>query len=211
MPRILTIRSKGHADADVVSLVLSQDAIVESQEGDPLCGVSLTAEQARSLAERLFSIATEIENREEPGYRTSSKSFTHLSSIAVVHDGSAQGHRAFQAGLRFASNHLGTIDLVGIFGINSQTGEPSADDQEWQKGWLYRLVVKYSEQAISEGITFNWRLFPANDPCSILDNLYHTNSDLIIIPRRVTRFGAHGERLMSSIVGRTDTNILVCA
>jgi hypothetical protein len=211
MPRILTIRSKDQSNTDAVSLVLSQDAIVEGSEGDPLCGVSLNPEQARSLAERLFSIATEIDNQEEPGYRTSSKSLTHLSSIAVVHDGSGQGHRAFQTGLRFASKHLGTIDLVGIFGINFQTGEPSADDHEWQKQWLCRLVDKYSEQAINEGIPFSSRLFPANDPCSILDSLYQTNSDLIVIPRSLTRFGAHGERLMPSIVSRTDTNVLVCA
>jgi hypothetical protein len=211
MPRIVTIRSKDCSDSDVVSLVLSQDAVSESPEGEPWCGLSLTADQARHLAARLSSIAEEIENQEEPGYRTSTKSFSHLSSIAVVHDGSQQGHRAFEAGLRFAAECLGTIDLIGIFGIDQQTGEPSTDNYEWQKAWLCRLAGIYSEQATAKGIAFNVRLFTAHDPCLILDSLYQAKADLVVLPKSLTRFGVHGERLMPSIVSRIDTNVLVCA
>lgn len=211
MPRIVTIRSKDCSNIDVVSLVLSQDAVSESPEGDPWCGVTLNADQARHLAARLSSIAEEIENQEVPGHRTSSKSFGHLSSIAVVHDGSQQGHRAFAAGLRFAAECLGTIDLIGIFAINQETGEPASDNYEWQKAWLCRLSGIYSEQAAAKGIAFNVRLFAAHDPCLILDSLYRAKADLVVIPKRLTRFGVHGEPLMPSIVSRIDTNVLVCA
>src|SRR5215471_13534041 len=117
MPRIATIRSTDESNTSVVALVLSQDAVTIGPNGDPWCGVTLNAEQARFLAERLYSIAAEIETQEEEGYRTSSRSFIHLSSVVVLHDGSQQGHRAVQAGLHFASRSLGSLDLVGIFGI----------------------------------------------------------------------------------------------
>src|SRR5215471_5923139 len=103
MPRIVTIRSKNETHEDVICLVLSQDAVTVDANGDPWCGITLTSGQARSLAERLFGFALEIENREEAGYRTSSLSLPHLDSVVVVHDGSLQGHRAFQMALQFAS------------------------------------------------------------------------------------------------------------
>jgi hypothetical protein len=77
--------------------------------------VTLTAEQARSLAQRLSNIALEIENEEERGYRTSSRSLVHLSSIVVVHDGSQQGHRAFQGALQLASRTFSTLNFMGVF------------------------------------------------------------------------------------------------
>jgi len=49
MPRIGTIRSKGQSNEDVISLVLSEDAVSAGPNGDPWCGVTLNAEQARSL------------------------------------------------------------------------------------------------------------------------------------------------------------------
>jgi hypothetical protein len=181
-------------------------------DGDPWCGVTLNAEQARSLAQRLSNIAAEIENREECGYRTSPLLFEHASSVVVVHDGSQQSHRAFQAAMQCASRSLGTLDFVGIFGIDTRSAEPkpSADDCEWQQGWLKRLVEKYSEQAGAGGVTFNSKFVPATDPCVLLDSLYGMEFDLIVIPKRLTQFGIHGERLMPSIINRRNTNVLVC-
>jgi hypothetical protein len=193
-------------------LVLSQDAVSVGPDGDPWCGVTLDAEQARSLAQRLFSMAVEIENHERPGYRTSSRSMIHLSSVVVVHDGSQQGHRALQAAMQLATRTLSTLDFMGVFGIDSETGEPSAscEDYEWQKGWLTRLMEMYAQEAATDGLTFNARLFPATDPCGLLDALYKTDSDLIVIPKCLSRFGNHGERLMPSLVNRLNTNVLVC-
>jgi hypothetical protein len=212
MPQILTLRSKSPSEQDVVSLVLSQDAVCTGPDGDPWCGVTLNAEQARSLAQRLSNIAAEIENREESGHRTSPLLFEHASSVVVVHDGSQQSHRAFQAAMQCASRSLGTLDFVGIFGIDTRSSEPkpSADDCEWQQGWLKRLVEKYSEQAGAGGVTFNSRFVPATDPCVLLDSLYGMEFDLIVIPNRLTQFGIHGERLMPSIINRRNTNVLVC-
>src|SRR5215813_4026323 len=118
MPRVVALRSTDRSKSDVVSLVLSQDAVVLGPNGDPWCGVSLSAEQARSLANRLSNIAAEIENQEEPGYRVSEQSLLHVSSVVVVHDGSQLGHRAFEAAMEFARRCLGTLDLIGIFGID---------------------------------------------------------------------------------------------
>src|SRR5262245_26414979 len=114
MPRIVTLRSKGQSKEDVISLVLSQDAVSAGPDGDPWCGVTLNAEQARSLANRLCNIAAEIENREQSGHRTSPPLFDHVSSVVVLHDGSLQSHRAFEAALQCASRSLGMLNLVGI-------------------------------------------------------------------------------------------------
>ena len=46
MPSIVTLRAKGQSKEDVISLVLSQDAISLGPDGDPWCGVTLSAEQA---------------------------------------------------------------------------------------------------------------------------------------------------------------------
>src|SRR5262249_59770726 len=121
MPHIHTARAKNDFNQEVISLVLSQDSLSVGPDGDPWCGVSLSAEQARALAQRLCNIALEIENREEEGYRTSPRSLSHLSSVVVVHDGSEQGHRALQAGLQLASAAFSRLGLIGIFGINSET------------------------------------------------------------------------------------------
>jgi hypothetical protein len=212
MPRIVTIRSKNETNQDVICLILSQDSVTIDENGDPWCGVTLTSEQARSLAERLCSFALEIDNQEQQGYRTSSLSLRHLESVAVVHDGSLQGHRAFQMALEIARRSLAALDLVGIFGIRIGTGEASSspDDYEWQKGWLSRLVERYGQQAIADGVTLNSILFPANDPCALLDTLYRMRFDLIVIPNGLTRFGNHGERLVPTVISRRNANVLVC-
>ena len=152
MPHIVTIRSKNETNQDVICLVLSQDAVAVDANGDPWCGVTLTSVQARSLAERLYSFALEIDNQEGQGYQTSSLSLPHLDSVVVVHDGSLQGHRAFQMALEFARRSFATLDLVGILGIRIGTGEASSspDDYEWQKGWLSRLVERYGQVVLRE-------------------------------------------------------------
>lgn len=212
MPRIVTLRSKRQSKEDVISLVLSQDAISAGPGGDPWCGVTLNADQARCLAQRLSNMAAEIENKEDCGHRTSRLLFEHVSSVLVLHDGSLQGHRACQAALQCSSRSLGTLDLVGIFGIDTRGGEIKArtDNCEWQKGWLSRLVDEYSHQAEASGVTFNSRLLPANDPCLILDMLYRMEFDLLVLPKSLSQFGIHGERLLPSIISRRNVNVLVC-
>jgi len=212
MPHIVTLRSKSESNHDVINLVLSQDAITLGPEGDPWCGVTLSAEQARCLARRLSSMATEIENHEEGGYRTSSRSFLHLSSVVAIHDGSQQSHRAYQAALHFARQSLANLHLMVISGIAYINGEltTSSGDIKWQAGWLPYLAERYAEQAAVDGISFNSRVFPAHDPCSLLDSLYRMDFDLIVIPNMLTQFGLHGERLLPSVVSRCRTNVLVC-
>jgi hypothetical protein len=212
MPRIVTVRAKGTSKEDSISLVLSQDAVCVGPDGDPYCGVTLSAGQARFLAERLTNLATEIENAEQYGHRTSSLLFENVSSVVVLHDGSPQGHRAFQAAVRCASRTLGTLQLVGLFGIDTRAAEvaASSDNCEWQKAWLTRLVEMYSEHAQIDNVAFHSRLVSANDPCYVLDLLYRMEFDLLVVPKSLTRFGIHGERLMSSILNRRNANVLVC-
>src|SRR5262245_7715410 len=212
MPHIVTIRSKNETNQDVICLVLSQDAVAVDANGDPWCGVTLTSVQARSLAERLYSFALEIDNQEGQGYQTSSLSLPHLDSVVVVHDGSLQGHRAFQMALQFASRSLARLDLIGIFGIRLGTSEASAsaDDYEWQKGWLSSLAQRYAQQAIADGVSMNSKLFPADDPCALLDTLNRMRFDLIVVPNGLTRFGNHGERLVPTVISRRNANVLVC-
>jgi len=212
MPHIVTIRSKNETNQDVICLVLSQDAVAVDANGDPWCGVKLTSVQARSLAERLYSFALEIDNQEGQGYQTSSLSLPHLDSVVVVHDGSLQGHRAFQMAFEFSRRSFAALDLVGIFGVRIGTSEASSspDDDEWQKGWLSRLVERYAQQAITDGVSMNSMLFPANDPCGVLDTLYRMRFDLIVIPNGLTRFGNHGERLVPTVINRRNANVWVC-
>src|SRR5262249_22212035 len=125
MPRILTLRSKDESNREVISLVLSQDAVSIGPDGDPWCGLTLNSEQARLLAEWLTSLVKEIENREEKGFRTYSQSFVHLSAVVVVHDGSQCGHRAYEAASHLARRSFASLELIGIYGTADATGEPS--------------------------------------------------------------------------------------
>jgi hypothetical protein len=186
--------------------------VITGPDDDPWCGVTLSSAQARCLAQHLSSIAREIENQEAPGYKASTRSLAHLSSVVVVHDGSQQAHRAFQAALQFASRSLCNLEFMGVFGLSSGTDKPPTirEDYEWHKGWLNRLVEMYSEQAASDGVALSFRLFPAGDPCALLDVLYRMDFDLIVIPKRLAGFGVRGERLLASIVSRRNANVLVC-
>jgi hypothetical protein len=212
MPHIVAFRSKGQSTPDGISVVLTQDAVITGPDGDPWCGVTMDAEQARCLARRLHSIATEIENDEEYGYRTSPLLLEHASTVVVLHDGSLQSHRACQAAMQYAHRSLGNLDLIGIFGIDARDGDIKVvtDDSDWQKGWLSRLAGAYLQQAEASGVTFTSQFLPAHDPCVVLDLLYRMTFDLLVIPKRLSQFGIHGERLMPSIINRKNVNVLVC-
>jgi hypothetical protein len=211
MPRIVTLRLKREFKEDVISLVLSQDAVSVGPDGDPWCGLTLSADQARSLANRLFSIAAEIENGEESGRRTSTLLFEHVSSVVTLHDGSLQSHRAFQAAMRCASRSFGTVEVIGLLGVDTRGKDVTATiDDDWQKGWLTRLTEMYSQKAESSGVTFRSRFLPASDPSALLDLLYGMEFDLLVIPKGLTQLGIRGERLMTSIISRRNVNVLVC-
>src|SRR5262245_49960343 len=212
MPRVVALRCNAQSKDDVISLVLSQDAVIAGPDGDPWCGVTLDVEQARSLAQRLQSIVAEIENKEKCAYRTSPLLFEHASSVVVLHDGSEQGHRALRAAMRCASRSFGSLDLIGIFGIETRDGDirATADNSEWQKSWLSRLADLYSQEAEASGVTFSSISLPATDPCVLLDLLYRRDFNLLVIPKSLAQFGIHGERLVPSIISRKNVSLLVC-
>jgi hypothetical protein len=210
MPRIVTMRSKDESSREVVSLVLSQDAVCLGPDGEPGCGVTLNSEQARSLAERLYGFADEIDNQEEPGYRNSTRSLTQLASVLVLHDGSQQGHRAFRAGLDLAARALAALELIGIFGIGQPGEPPAAGDYAWQEEWLNRLVEMYTEQAAAEGVSFQSRSITAGDEYA-LAGLLTRKHDLIVVPHNLIRgTGPHVETLLQVAFGHCESNILVC-
>src|SRR5262245_37031033 len=184
MPSISTIRSKDAESNDVVALILSQDSVSAGPDGDPWCGIALSAAQARSLAERLCDFAAEIENNEEPGFRCSSRSMPHIRTVLVLHDGSHQGHRSFRAAVHLAAYSLAALDFIGIFGLDVHTRQPSADsdDYMWQQGWLYRLIEMYTREAAEDGVTFNATTVPADEGL-LVHMLEHTAFDLLVIPQ----------------------------
>jgi hypothetical protein len=53
---------------EAIALVLSQDAMFVSAEGDPFPGVALYVPQAREIAQRLLLFAQEIENGRPIGF-----------------------------------------------------------------------------------------------------------------------------------------------
>jgi hypothetical protein len=53
---------------EAIAVVLSQDAMFISAEGDPFPGVALCATQAREFAYRLLLFAQEIENGRPIGF-----------------------------------------------------------------------------------------------------------------------------------------------
>jgi hypothetical protein len=56
---------------DAIALVLSQDAMFVTAEGDPYPGVALYAPQAREVAYRLLLFAQELESKSGAGHRSS--------------------------------------------------------------------------------------------------------------------------------------------
>jgi len=60
---ISVFRAPDKDGRDAIALLLSQDAMVVAQDGEPYPGVALYAPQAREIAYRLLLFAQEIENR----------------------------------------------------------------------------------------------------------------------------------------------------
>ena len=59
---ISVFRAPDKNGRDAIALLLSQDAMVVLEDGDPYPGVALYAPQAREIAYRLLLFAQEIEN-----------------------------------------------------------------------------------------------------------------------------------------------------
>jgi hypothetical protein len=59
---ISVFRAPDKDGREAIALLLSQDAMVVLQDGDPYPGVALYAPQAREIAYRLLLFAQEIEN-----------------------------------------------------------------------------------------------------------------------------------------------------
>ncbi len=59
---ISVFRAPDKNGRDAIALLLSQDAMVVLEDGDPYPGVALYAPQAREIAYRLLLFAHEIEN-----------------------------------------------------------------------------------------------------------------------------------------------------
>ena len=95
MPQITAVRSKDDSSQDTISVVLSQDAMCVGPDGQPWSGVSLDTKLARSLAARLLELAKEIEGQKPSQTQDAHPSLAEISSVLVIHGGSAQGHRAF--------------------------------------------------------------------------------------------------------------------
>ena len=74
---INVFRSLDKDGRDAIAVVLSQDAMFVSAEGDPFPGVALYVPQAREIAHRLLLFAQEIENGRPIGFhaRDSSRRF----------------------------------------------------------------------------------------------------------------------------------------
>jgi len=211
MPSISTIRSKDTENNDVVALILSQDSVSAGPDGDPWCGIALSAEQARSLAERLSDFADEIENKEEAGFRSSSRLIPHLHTVVVLHDGSHQSHRAFRAALTLAKRSLAALDFIGIFGLDVDTRQPStdSDDYMWQQGWLDRLIEMYTRNAADDGVTFNAMTVPADGEL-IVHMLERTAFDLLVIPQGLFQSKGGVVGSLHTFAVQCKSNVLVC-
>src|SRR5215831_1513088 len=114
MPQIITARAKDDSCRDLITVVLSQDAVCLGPDGEPWAGVSLDAQLARSLAGRLLQLANEIEAQEEKA-QPSFRCLVQITSVLVFHDGSGQGHRAVSLAFDFASRSHACVQIAGIY------------------------------------------------------------------------------------------------
>jgi hypothetical protein len=64
---ISVLRAPDKNGRDAIALLLSQDAMVVLEDGEPYPGVALYAPQAREVAYRLLLFAQEIENGRPAG------------------------------------------------------------------------------------------------------------------------------------------------
>ena len=78
---ISVFRAPDKDGRDAIALLLSQDAMVVLQDGDPYPGVALYAPQAREIAYRLLLFAQEIENGRPANFDRSSASERGRSDI----------------------------------------------------------------------------------------------------------------------------------
>jgi len=211
MPHILAVRAKDDSNRDTITVVLSQDAVCLGPDGEPWAGVSLNAQKARSLAERLLSLAKEVDVPQKTD-QASFRSLAQVASILVLHDGSAQGHRAYSLALDLASRSLASIHVVGIYGVRQETSV-DLNDCEWERGWIERLVRLYSREAAKSGIDLQSMLVAANDE-EKLAGLFGSNGfDLIVLPRRFSDNSAcddQSRKLHQRFAGTTESTILLC-
>lgn len=215
MPQIVAIRTKDDSSADAIAVVLSQDAVCLGPDGQPWSGVTLNTQLARSLAERLLGLASEIEGQEQMAARGSVRSLVQATSILVFHDGSEQGHRAFALARDLASRSRAAIQLVGVYGVRQDRFEPSGapEDYEWQRGWLEKVVQMYLQEAETSGIELRTKLIPASDQQTLSDVIDGNGFDLIVLPRKIAdgRVAAGmSATLQQSLAGAAQSTILFC-
>jgi hypothetical protein len=215
MPHIVAVRTKDDSSREAIAVVLSQDAVCLGPDGQPWAGVSLNAELARSLAERLLYLAREIEERPHAQDRSSAGSLDQVASILVVHDGSAQGHRASTLALDMASRSPAAIQLVGVYGVQPGNFEPSnvAEDYQWQRGWLEKLIRMYSERAVKESVDLRATLIAAGDQGALSDVFDSGAFDLIVLPRKLSDDHAASDAsraFQQWLAGANESKILFC-
>jgi hypothetical protein len=215
MPQIVAVRTKNDSSQDTIAVVLSQDAICLGPDGQPWSGVSLNAKLARSLAARLLDLAKEVEGQGPLQTQDSRPSLADVSSVLVLHDGSAQGHRAFSLALDVASRSLATICLVGLCGIRQDRFEPSdaVEDYHWQRGWMERLAQMYAREAEHGGVDLRTILVAASDQKRLCEMLNEDGYDLVVIPRRFADEGAALDAFSTfnqSLTGAVGSTILFC-
>lgn len=214
MPQIVAVRAKDDSSRDLITVVLSQDAVCLGPDGEPWAGVSLNAQSARSLAGRLLHLANEIESEEE-GAQPSFRPLVQITSILVFHDGSRQGHRAVSLALDFASRTLAAIQIVGIYGVLQDRFAPSAvpGDYEWHRGWIERLIEIYSREAEQVGVDLQSAMVAADDERKLADLLNSNRFDLLVLPRRFSDLSALDEasrKLRQQFAGAAQSTILLC-
>jgi nucleotide-binding universal stress UspA family protein len=157
----------------------------------------------------------EIEGPKPPQTQDFRPSLAHVTSVLVLHDGSAQGHRAFHLALDVASRSMATVHLVGLCGVRHDRFEPSdsVEDYHWQRGWLERLAQMYSREAEHGGVEFRTILVAANDQERLCEVLNGDGFDLIVIPRRFADEGAAQDAFSAfhqSLTGAAGSTILFC-
>jgi hypothetical protein len=214
MPQIVAVRTKDDSSQETIAVVLSQDAVCLGPDGQPWSGVSLSAPLARSFAERLLGLAKEIEDQKQIAKRDPFRSLIQVNSILVFHDGSGQGHRAWELAMDLASRSLATMQLVGIYGVQQAGLDSSsaADDSEWQRGWLERLVQMYVREAEQGGVELRRTLAAANDQPR-LSAVCEGAFDLIVVPRRFSDDTAGCDTfstLRQSLADAVEATILFC-
>lgn len=215
MPQIVAIRVKDDASRDTIAVVLSQDAICLSPDGEPWSAVSLDPEMARSLAHNLLGLAREIEDQQQSESQATG-SQAEIRSILVFHDGSLQSTRAFNLALDLASRSDAWIQLIGIYGVCPDKCEPSsfAEDYIWLRGWLEKLFALYLHQAELRNVQLRTTLLAATDHQEMAELFTSGNFDLVVLPRRFSSDGPSEEgfqRLRQSLSGTAKSSILFCS